>query len=90
MNKLIPMILFFLESGKQPRHKVTAKIKNYPKETRDNAIEYVVNERLVRLFEESSSSGRTPVSVELTEKGRERVLELSRVPRHNSVWGALT
>lgn len=90
MNKLVPMVLFFLESGKKPRHQVSAKIKNYPKTLRDEAISIVVSEKLVRLFEESSTKGRTPVSIELTEKGKERVLELSRTPRHNSVWGNLS
>lgn len=87
MNKLVPMILFFLESGKQPRHKVSAKIKNYPKAMRSEAISFVVNEKLVRLFCEKSDIGRTPVSIELTEKGIERVLEISRTPSHDSVWG---
>lgn len=87
MNKLVPMILFYLQDGSKPRHKVTAKIKNYPKSDREDAIDYVVNEKLVSLSFEKSSIGRTPVSVSLTEKGAERAKELSTTPRHKSVWG---
>lgn len=87
MNKLVPMILFYLQDGSKPRHKVTAKIKNYPKQDRDEAISYVVNEKLVSLSFGNSSVGRTPVSISLTEKGAERAKELSVTPRHKSVWG---
>ena len=87
MNKLVPMILFYLQDGSKPRHKVTAKIKNYPKSDREDAIEYVVNEKLVSLSFEASCVGRTPVSISLTEKGVERAKELSTKPRHKSVWG---
>ena len=87
MNKLIPIILFYLQDGSKPRHKVTAKIKNYPKPEREEAIEYVVNEKLVSLSLEASCVGRTPVSISLTEKGAERAKELSTKSRHKSVWG---
>jgi len=90
MNKLVPMILFYLQSGEKPRHKVTEKIKNYDKELRDEAIEFVVKGKLVKLREKASSVGRTPVYISLTEKGFELASELSVTPRHNSVWGDLS
>ena len=85
-NKLIHMILFYLEDGEKKRHEVTNKIKNYPKELRADAISYVVKEKLVRIFEKQAGSGRVPAYIELTEKGQERVSELSRTPKHTSVW----
>jgi hypothetical protein len=87
-NKLVAMILIFLEDGEKPRHKVTMKIRNYPKDMRDGAIRYIMSEKLVQLREcrENCGRGRTPVFISLTEKGSERVMEISRRPRHKSVW----
>lgn len=89
MNKLVPMILFYLESGEKPRHKVTNKIRNYPKDMRESAISYVLSNGLVSLREELSPSkrGRTPSFIFLTEKGKKECKGLSRTPRHDSVWG---
>lgn len=85
-NKLIYMILFYLEGGEKKRHEVTDKIKNYPKELRAEAISYVVKEKLVRIFEKQDGVGRVPAYISLTEKGQERVSELSRTPKRASVW----
>lgn len=82
------MVLFFLQDGDKPRWKVTNKIRNYPKELREDAISYLIKEKLVSLKEQRNchGSGRTPVFISLTEKGVERVLEISDKPRHASVW----
>jgi len=87
-NKLVHMALFYLESGEKPRYKVTNKLKNYPTEMRDDAVSYLVSEKLIYMREERNSGlrGRTPVFIGLTEKGLERCLEVSRKPRHKSVW----
>ena len=55
---------------------------------RDDAIKYIMSEKLVQLREcrENCGRGRTPVFISLTEKGSERVMEISRRPRHKSVW----
>lgn len=87
-NKLVSMILLFLESGEKPRHEVTMKIRNYPKPMRESAIKYIMSEKLVSLREDRTRNGRgrTPVYISLTEKGLERAMEISRKPRHVSVW----
>lgn len=87
-NKLVHMALFYLESGEKPRHKVTAKLKNYPSKMREDAVSYLVKEKLIYLREDlqREGRGRTPVYIGLTEKGIERCSEVSRKPRHNSVW----
>ncbi|AGH07320.1 hypothetical protein VPGG_00003 [Vibrio phage VBM1] len=87
-NKLVPMILFFLSHGEKPRYEVTQKIRNYPKDMRQEAIDYIMKEKLVSLREVRSEHGRgrTPVFISLTEKGIERSLEISEKPRHTSVW----
>jgi uncharacterized protein YtpQ (UPF0354 family) len=56
------------------------------KELRVDAILYVVKEKLVRVYEKQSTIGRSPAYIVLTEKGQERVSEISRTPRHTSVW----
>jgi hypothetical protein len=85
-NKLIPMILFYLEDGEKMRHQVTNKIKNYPKELRAESIEYVINEKLVRIFEQKGVFGRHPLFIELTAKGKDIVCQLPRAPEHKTVW----
>jgi hypothetical protein len=85
-TKLIHIILFYLEDGEKMRHQVTNKIKNYPKQLRSESIAYVVNEKLVRIFEQKGVFGRNPLFIELTEKGKDMVGTLPRTPTHNSVW----
>ena len=90
MNKLVPMVLFYLEDGEKPRHKVTEKIKNYSKPMREDAIRFLTNGKLIKMIDAAGTGkGRTPVVIMLTEKGIEFTKELSRTPRNNSVWGSV-
>lgn len=86
-NKLIKMILLFLLDGEKPRHQVTSKIKNYPKETQAKAIGNIMSNGLVRLrVERCSGVGRTPCFISLTEKGLDKAIGYSDGPEHESIW----
>ena len=85
-EKLKKIILLFLLDEAKPRHKVTGKIRNYPKKNRDEAIRYVMENDLVSLFEMSSGRGRNPVMIKLTDRGLREASLLSSEPIDKTVW----
>lgn len=85
-EKLKKIILLFLLEDAKPRHKVTGKIRNYPKENRDAAIKYVMENNLISLFEMKSGKGRNPVMIKLTDKGLNEALLLNSEPIDKTVW----
>ena len=85
-EKLKKIILLFLLDEAKPRHKVTAKLKNYPKVNREEAIKFVVHSKLISLFEIASLKGRNPVMIKLTAKALEVASELNSSPIDKTVW----
>lgn len=85
-EKLKKIILLFLLDEAKPRNKVTNKLKNYPKENRDEAIKYVMENKLVSLFEIKSPIGRNPVMIKLTTKGLKEASSLNSSPVDKTVW----
>ena len=85
-EKLKKIILLFLLDEAKPRHKVTAQIRNYPKESREEAIKYVMENGLVSLFEMKSSKGRNPVMIKLTSKGLLEAATYNSEPIDKTVW----
>tara|TARA_R110000851_G_C13019314_1_gene560037 strand:- start:47 stop:322 length:276 start_codon:yes stop_codon:yes gene_type:complete len=86
-NKLVKMVILFLSQGEQPRHKVSAKIKNYPKTDQSDAIKTLMIGKFISIREDRSSSiGRTPAFIKLTEKGIEKAQGYSQKPEHKSIW----
>jgi len=85
-DKLKKIILLFLLDEAKPRHLVTSKLRNYPKENRDAAIKYVMENKLVSLFEMKSPKGRNPVMIKLTAKGLDEASILNSSPIDKTVW----
>lgn len=86
-NKLVKMVMLFLFDGEKPRYKVSAKIKNYPKDLQSTAISELINGRYIKIREDrSASTGRTPSFISLTEKGKEKAMGYSEKPEHKSIW----
>jgi len=85
-NKLKKIVLLFLLYEAKPRHLVTAKLKNYPKENRDAAIRYILENKLISLFEIKSNKGRNPVMIKLTDKGLLEASSLNSEPVDKIVW----
>jgi hypothetical protein len=86
-NKLVKMVILFLSNGEQPRHKVSAKIKNYPKADQADAIKVLVTGKFISIREDRTSViGRTPAFIKLTEKGIEKSEGYSEKPEHESIW----
>ena len=86
-NKLVKMVLLFLSNGEQPRHKVSSKIKNYPKEMQADAIEFLIKGGLISIRENRDSNiGRNPSYISLTDKGAEKSSGYSEKPEHKSIW----
>ena len=86
-NKLVKMVILFLVDGEKPRYKVSNKIKNYPKDMQSEAIETLIKGSFVLIREDRSTSiGRTPAFISLTEKGIEKAKGYSDSPDHKSIW----
>lgn len=86
-NKLVKMTLLYLLDGEKPKYKVSNKIKNYPKEMQSDAIQTLINNDLILIREDRTSSvGRTPSYISLTEKGEKKAKGYSEEPMHKSIW----
>tara|TARA_R110000737_G_scaffold24958_2_gene43618 strand:+ start:165 stop:440 length:276 start_codon:yes stop_codon:yes gene_type:complete len=86
-NKLVKMVILFLSDGEKPRHKVSAKIKNYSKAMQSEAIKSLINGKYIVIREDrASKTGRTPAFISLTEKGEEKAAGYSDKPEHKSIW----
>lgn len=87
VDKLIKMVIFYLSDGEKPRHKVTAKIRNYPKSDQSEAIKKLMSLGYVSIREDrTSGAGRTPSYISLTDKGRNKYLGYSEEPSRRSIW----
>jgi len=87
INKLSKTILTFLLDEAKPRHKVTNKIKNYPKPEREAAIKEVLENKLVALYElDTDTGGRKPVMIKLTKKGLDAASMINNEPTDKTIW----
>lgn len=86
-NKLVKMVLMYLSEGEKPKHKVSGKIKNYPKEMQSEAISFLIKNGLISIREDRTPTiGRTPSYISLTEKGLTKQKGYSEKPEHSSIW----
>lgn len=86
-SRLVNIILKTLVDEPKSRTTVTCKIKNYPKQDRDQAIREVMTDGLVTLFQlDNSPKGRKPVMIKLTTKGLIEASKASSTPSDNTIW----
>jgi len=86
-NKLEKIVLGFLLDGKKLRNLVGAKIKNYDKPLRVDAIDNLIKNGYINMsYGDSQGRGRVPVYIEITEKGVLFLGQLSQTPIENTVW----
>tara|TARA_R110000851_G_scaffold321242_1_gene486501 strand:+ start:89 stop:364 length:276 start_codon:yes stop_codon:yes gene_type:complete len=86
-SKLVRLVILYLSAGEKPRHKVTGKIKNYPKEEQAMAIKQLMESGYISLREGlSEGRGRTPAYISLTDKGALKSAGYSDEPTHKSIW----
>jgi hypothetical protein len=84
--KLIKITLLFLLDGAKTRWKVTAKLKNYEKKHRESAIRYMMQNKLVSLYEIDGTKGRNPVMIKLTDAGIKEAESYNASPIDKTVW----
>tara|TARA_R110002049_G_scaffold159051_1_gene323952 strand:+ start:39 stop:317 length:279 start_codon:yes stop_codon:yes gene_type:complete len=86
-NRLEKIVLNFLLDGAILRHRVGAKIKNYPKEMRVDAINNLIENSYIKMFYgDNEGKGRIPVFIQITSKGKDFLSQLSEEPTENTVW----
>jgi hypothetical protein len=86
-SKLVKLVILFLSEGEMPRHKVTEKIKNYPRDEQALAISQLRDSGYIFLrLGASEGRGRTPAYISLTEKGKLKSKTYSFEPIHSSIW----
>lgn len=87
-EKLVKIILQEVEGGKRKRWEITDRLRNYPKQDKVDAIKLCVRGGFVNLEEEKvEGSGRNPVFVSITERGRKELDRLKKVVEDFGIWG---
>ena len=86
-QKIVKKILEAASKDKAYRHRVSSKIKNFPKAEQEEAINYVLKNGYVQLSTlVTDSRGRNPVIIAITQKGVDALKVMLSFDHADTKW----
>lgn len=87
MNKLVAIVIRRLGKKELKRWQVTQVLRNYSKEEKLSAIEYMIENKLIEhRRDDDGKLGRTAIFIKLSKKGRALISEAEEVVGERSLW----
>lgn len=87
MKRTVAKLILRLQEKELQRWQVTEALRNYPKDEKREAIQFLIDNDLIDYRHDvSGKPGRTAVLIKLNEKGRSLISEAKMVVSDGSVW----